>query len=285
MRHYRWLPSLIAVVLIAGCTRTVDVRQERNLLMQRDQEWSGTITDAGRFVSFLAADASIYPAGMPIATGEQAIREMHKAMTSSPGFSLRWTPAKAEVSAAGDIGYTTGTYEATMANGTEKGKYVTLWRKQADGNWKVAEDIFNADSVPQAPPSPHVAAVPSALKWGDPPPGLPVNAQIAVLAGDPSKAEPYAVRLKVPAGYKVPPHWHPTDENVTIVSGTLALGMGEKFDPASMQDFPAGGYSVLPAKMNHYAMAKTAAVIQIHGVGPFAITYVNPADDPRQQAN
>jgi hypothetical protein len=88
----------------------------------------------------------------------------------------------------------------------------------------------------------------------------------------------------MPAGYTIKPHWHPTDENVTVLSGTFSLGMGEKFDKATMKDLPAGGFALLPAEMRHYAVAKTAAVVQVHGQGPFALTYVNPADDPSKRA-
>jgi quercetin dioxygenase-like cupin family protein len=122
------------------------------------------------------------------------------------------------------------------------------------------------------------------IVWGDPPPVFEKGASFSVISGDPGKAGLFVVRLKMPAGYKVAPHWHPTDEHVTVLSGTLSLGMGEKFDAATMKALPAGGYALLPAEMRHYAMSKTAAEIQVHGMGPFALTYVNPADDPSQRA-
>jgi quercetin dioxygenase-like cupin family protein len=102
----------------------------------------------------------------------------------------------------------------------------------------------------------------------------------AVVSGDPTKPGSFVIRLKFPAGYKVAPHWHPTDEHVTVLSGTMALGMGEKFNLASMMTLAAGSYGMLPAEMRHFAMARTAATIQVHGVGPFVLNYVNPADDP-----
>jgi quercetin dioxygenase-like cupin family protein len=105
-----------------------------------------------------------------------------------------------------------------------------------------------------------------------------------VVSGDPGKPGLYVVRAKMPAGYKIAPHWHPTDEHVTVLSGTFAFGMGEKFDRASMKALPAGGYALMPADMRHFAMATTAATIQVHGQGPFALTYVNPADDPSKRA-
>ncbi len=137
-----------------------------------------------------------------------------------------------------------------------------------------------SSSGQEATASKHVIAKPADLRWGDPPPLFEKGASFTVISGNPAEAGPYVVRMKMPAGYKVAPHWHPTDENVTVISGTFAIGMGEKFDKATMTELPAGGYVLLPAEMRHYAMAKTAAIIQVHGVGPFKLTYVNPSDDP-----
>jgi quercetin dioxygenase-like cupin family protein len=130
----------------------------------------------------------------------------------------------------------------------------------------------------------HVLSAPKDLKWGDPPAVFAKGASFTVVSGDPSKEGLFVVRLKMPAGYMIKPHWHPADEHVTVISGTFALGMGEKFDKSAMTELPAGGYALLPAQMRHYAMAKTAATVQVHGIGPFSLTYVNPADDPSQHA-
>lgn len=129
-------------------------------------------------------------------------------------------------------------------------------------------------------PKAHIALNPAEVKWGPAPPVLPAGAQLAVISGDPGQSGPFVIRLKVPAGYKIAPHWHPTDEHVTVLSGTFALGMGEKFDQSSMKELPEGSYGMLPAEMRHFAMAKTAAVVQVHGMGPFVLNYVNAADDP-----
>ena len=126
----------------------------------------------------------------------------------------------------------------------------------------------------------HIAITDDEVKWGPAPPVLPKGAMFSLVSGDPTKAGPFVIRLKVPAGYKIAPHWHPTDENVTVISGAFAIGMGEKFDETKMKTLPAGGYAQLPAEMRHYAMAKSATVVQVHGVGPFVLNYVNPADNP-----
>jgi len=130
----------------------------------------------------------------------------------------------------------------------------------------------------------HTFVKPMNIKWGDPPPVFAKGAHFTVISGDPGKEGLFVVRLKMPAGYKIKPHWHPTDEHVTVLSGTFALGMGDKFDPKTMTKFPAGGYALLPANMHHYDMATTAVTVQVHGMGPFALTYVNPDDDPSKAA-
>ena len=120
------------------------------------------------------------------------------------------------------------------------------------------------------------------LKWGPAPPMLPKGAQITVLSGDPFKDGLYVLRLKLPVNYKLPAHNHPTSEYVTVVSGAFHIGMGDKLDLTKGAELRAGGFGEAPAKMNHYAWASEETVVQVHGQGPFAITYVNPADDPRK---
>ena len=121
----------------------------------------------------------------------------------------------------------------------------------------------------------------AAEAWGPAPPGLPAGAQTMVVSGDPTKAGPFVIRAKMPAGYKIPPHWHPADENVMVVSGDLTLGMGDKLDAAKGTKLTAGKSIVDKAKMHHFAMTEGGAVVQISTEGPFEITYINPADDPR----
>ena len=281
-------PRIFAVgmvlVIAAACSRTANVEQERASLLQTDREWSQSVKDTNKFMTYFASDASAYPPGMPMSVGAAQIRQAVTGMMSMPGFSLTWTATKADVSASGDIGYTTGTYEmnASTMSAPEKGKYVTVWKKQADGSWKATEDIFNADTS-GPPPAPHVTAAAASLKWGDAPPSLPRGAKVAVISGDPSKAEPFVIRAQVPAGYRVAPHWHPGDENLTILSGTVAVGMGDTWDDAKLENASVGGYVGLPAQMKHFFVARTASTFQVHGTGPFVVNYVNPADDPSKK--
>jgi quercetin dioxygenase-like cupin family protein len=142
------------------------------------------------------------------------------------------------------------------------------------------------DKAGHAGDTDHVAVRPDAIQWGPAPPGLPPGSRMGVLVGDPSKpGVPYVVRVKLPDGYKVPPHWHPSDENVTVLQGTLLAGKGEKLDPSKTEELPAGSFMRMPKTMRHFAIAKGETIIQLHGVGPFEINYVNPADDPRKPAD
>jgi quercetin dioxygenase-like cupin family protein len=147
----------------------------------------------------------------------------------------------------------------------------------------VASRAQQTSSMPQHA-SGHVVMTPDAIKWGPAPPSLPPGAQAAMLNGDPAKAEPFTLRLRLPDGFIVPPHWHPTDENVTVLQGTLMMGTGEKVDASAMKSLTAGSFSVMPKEVRHYVKAKGETLIQVSAVGPFAVTYVNPQDDPRKKA-
>jgi hypothetical protein len=125
---------------------------------------------------------------------------------------------------------------------------------------------------------------PKDIKWGDAPPVLPKGAKIAVLHGDPFKKGAYVLRLQMPANYRLPPHWHTQPEHVTVVSGTLNIGMGDTMADAKAHAITAGGYHFLPGKTNHYAFTKDATVVQLNGDGPFDIHYVKDSDDPSKKA-
>ena len=140
----------------------------------------------------------------------------------------------------------------------------------------------------EAPSAPPTVAAPSTIRsslndveWGPAPSVLPPGAQIAVLEGDPGKSEPFTLRLKLPNGYKIPPHTHPTTENITVLAGTFLAGMGNHFDESNMQAFGRDAFASIPAEHPHYAKARGETVVQVHGLGPFVLTYVNPADTPR----
>lgn len=120
------------------------------------------------------------------------------------------------------------------------------------------------------------------IQWKDGPASLPAGAKFAVLEGDPTKEGLFTMRLLLPDGFKIPPHWHSKVEHVTVISGIFNIGMGEKFDQTSTRAMPAGTFGFWPPEMKHFAWAKGETLLQLHGAGPWTITYVNPSDDPRK---
>lgn len=130
----------------------------------------------------------------------------------------------------------------------------------------------------------HAVPSPQDVKWGPGPGSIPPGSEAAVLYGDPSKEGLFALRLKMPKGYAIAPHSHPKPEVVTVISGVFRLGMGEAADQAKAQAFQAGGFVALEPGMVHYAFTDEDTVIQLNSTGPWSLTYVNPADDPRQKS-
>lgn len=121
------------------------------------------------------------------------------------------------------------------------------------------------------------------LTWGPAPPMLPAGAKFAVVSGDPMKSGPFEIQLDMPKGYLIPPHTHPTAETVSVKSGTFVYGMGDKVDKKAEKKLKKGESGTLPPNMAHWGRAKGHTVVSVSGNGPFAITYVNPADDPRKK--
>jgi hypothetical protein len=142
----------------------------------------------------------------------------------------------------------------------------------------VAPVVFGQADKEKAMPGIYSAAD---MKWKEGPASLPAGAKVVMLEGDLAKEGPFTLRVLLPDGYKIPPHTHPKIEHVTVISGTFFIGMGEKFDATAGQAMSAGAFGYWPAGMTHFAWTKGETIIQVHGVGPWGITYVNPADDPR----
>jgi hypothetical protein len=140
-----------------------------------------------------------------------------------------------------------------------------------------------AQGTPTAGGTHAIVALPDQVTWGPAPDVLPPGAKLAVLEGDPTAAGPFTMRLQVPDRYRIPPHFHPATEHVTVLKGTFKVGMGEKFDASAMTRLPTGTFAALEPGVRHFAESEGETVIQLHGTGPWRLTYVNPADDPRQR--
>ena len=144
------------------------------------------------------------------------------------------------------------------------------------------------ESTTDAPSAPRATTVsasrsdhhPVGVQWGSAPAVFPPGAEMAVLQGDPTKTEEFTVRLRMPNGYRIPPHTHPTIENVTVLSGKFLAGFGTQFNESNLQTFARDDFASIPADHAHYAMTSGETVVQVHAIGPFVLTYVNPADNP-----
>lgn len=142
----------------------------------------------------------------------------------------------------------------------------------------LASACFSAAAWAQT--SPFMVVTPIDLKWADVG-SLPPGAKISVIEGPMNETVPITARLKLPANYMIPAHWHPGVERVTVLSGTFYYGMGDKLDVQNTRALGAGSVIVMPPKMNHFGWTREETVLQLNTIGPWGITYVNPADDPR----
>lgn len=130
--------------------------------------------------------------------------------------------------------------------------------------------------------TPPIMLTPADLKWTDVA-SLPPGAKLALIEGKMSEAAPITARIKLPANYRLPPHWHPGVERVTVLSGTFHYGMGEQADMQKTSPMPAGSVIVMPPQMSHFVFTREETIVQLNVVGPWGINYVNPADDPRKK--
>jgi len=155
-----------------------------------------------------------------------------------------------------------------------------LWAVGAQGQETISAPLSMGMEMPAAA-SAHVMLGPDECVWHDGPASLPPGVKIAMLEGDLVSKGPFTLRAIMPAGYRVPAHFHPADEHVTVLSGSLHMGFGDKLDTSQGRRLPTGGFAVMPAGVHHFAWTDEKTEIQIHGVGPWGITYIDPATDPR----
>jgi catechol 2,3-dioxygenase-like lactoylglutathione lyase family enzyme len=128
------------------------------------------------------------------------------------------------------------------------------------------------------------AFTPDTIPWGPAPPVVRPGAQFAVLEGDPTASSgDFTIRLKMPDGFRISPHFHPQRENVTVISGTFKVGMGDEFETDKMKAFTAGSFAFLDPDMHHFAMTCGETIVQVHGQSPLQFNYVNPDDDPSRK--
>ena len=146
----------------------------------------------------------------------------------------------------------------------------------------VSASVAAAQGAPSQAAPHAVIVLPDQVTWAPAPPSFPAGAKAAVLEGDPKQAGPFTMRLSFPDGYRIAPHFHPAAERVTVIQGTMRLGMGDKFDASALTPLPAGAFVAMQPGTHHFAQAQGNTIVQINGIGPWKLTYVNPADDPRK---
>jgi quercetin dioxygenase-like cupin family protein len=127
----------------------------------------------------------------------------------------------------------------------------------------------------------HVMVAPDDMEWAPGPASLPPGVEFVLIEGDPAKPEPLTLRLRFPAGYRIPAHTHPAIEHITVLSGVFNAGMGDELEIGNGRAMPAGSFVVMPIGESHYVWIEEETVVQLHSVGPWGITYIDPADDPR----
>lgn len=287
------LASGLMLVVSSCATVSVNPATEEEAIRARSAAMNRAVTakDADAIAAFHVPSATAMMPNSPVMTGVAAVREGWRGTVALPNLSLNWQPTSITVARSGDIATEVGSYtmsfNAPQGRVTDAGSYTTVWQK-VDGNWMIASDIVTS-SQPLPPPAPapppsgvadltdmETRAV-SAISWTDlVVPGFAPGAKMAVIHGDPGSTGDYTLRLEFPDGYEFPAHWHPGAEHVTVLSGVFRLGMGGTPDASAVREYQAGDFLYIPGRMPHFGGARGATVIQLHGIGPFAINLGSP---------
>lgn len=276
-------PIALGVLAIAAATAQSQTKDEIAIRAASEQ-WQKDVAsqNVDAIVALHTPDAVLMLSHAPLVKGQAAIRAAWGEMVKTPGLVLRWTPTKIEQAGpnvATEYGTYTESYDSPNGKMTDAGNYVTIWHK-INGKWRVALDNPNTTSpLPPAPAAPmtmaETAIIPaSAVKWNDfQLAGFDPGVKLAVISGDPASTGPYVLRLQFPAGYRFPVHYHPGIENLTVVSGTFQLAMGNTADWSALKDYGPGDFLYVPPKHAHFGGSSAAgpAVVQLHGTGPFQV--------------
>lgn len=287
MKSPRRIAAMSALTIIAftAVARPIvgQSKDERDVRAASDA-WQRYIAaqNVDSIVALHTSDAVVLFANAQPMKGSGAIRSGWNDIVKIPAYKVHWTPTRIDVASptrATEYGTYTESYDTPAGSTSDAGNYITVWNK-VNGKWRIA---FDAPVSTTPLPAPQAAAPPmdpstmemhaaSALTWGDlTAPGFAPGAKIAVLHGNPGGPGGFVLRLQFPDGYAIPVHWHPTGENVTVVSGSVALGMGNTFDASALHSYGVGDFVYLPPNQSHYGQAHGVTVVQINGRGPFAI--------------
>ena len=279
------LAVALGVLALGACaTTTVNQASEEQAIRARASEYTTAFNarDVDRLVALHTPDAVVMISNNPLVRGSTELRRSFSEFLS-PGTSLSITPTRIDVvspTVATDYGTYTLSFDTPQGRITDRGNYTTIWHK-VNGQWLLAVDApVSTTPMPMPGAMPAVAhanvnmVANSSLAWSDfTPPGFNPGMKLALIQGDPGKAGEYTLRLQFPAGYRFPVHWHPGAENLTVVSGTFQLGMGNTADWNSLRSYGPGDYLYIPPRHAHFggSSASGPSVIQLHGMGPFEV--------------
>ncbi len=283
----RRIPVVLSLIVIAitavAQTATSQTRGERAIRAASDA-WQRYIAaqQVDSIVGLFKPDAVVMFANAPVMKGSDQIRSQWGDIVKIPAYKVQWAPTWVDVASpirATEYGTYTESYDTPTGKATDAGTYVTVWHK-VNGKWRIALDApvsttpiptATAAAPPMDPATMEMRAG-SALTWGDlTAPGFAPGAKISVLHGNPGGPGGFVLRLQFPDGYQIPVHWHPTGENVTVVSGNVALGMGNAFEASALHAYGPGDFVYLPPNQSHFGHAHGLTVVQVNGRGPFAI--------------
>jgi ketosteroid isomerase-like protein/quercetin dioxygenase-like cupin family protein len=287
MKRKMRIPTMFALMAIAlaalGQTATSQTRDERAVRAE-SQAFQRYIAaqNVDSIVLLHMLDAVVLFANAPVMKGSSAIRSGWSDIVKLPAFKVHWTPIWIDVASpkvAAEYGTYTESYDTPSGKANDEGNYVVIWHKVA-GKWRVALDApvstvpipAAAPATPPMDPSMMEQHSASGLTWEDLiAPGFATGAKIAVLHGNPGGPGGFVLRLQFPDGYQIPVHWHPTGENVTVISGSLSFAMGKAADASALHTYGPGDFAYLPPSQSHYGQAHGTTILQVNGRGPFII--------------
>ena len=276
--------AMTAVAISAMPQTAASQSRDERAVRAASDSWQRYIAaqNVDSIVSLHKADAVVLLANAPPMTGSSAIRSGWSDIVKIPAYKVHWTPTWVDVASparAIEYGTYAESYDTPGGKTSEAGNYVTVWHK-VNGKWRIALDAPVSTTPLPAPqaaapimdPSTMEMHAASALTWSDlTAPGFAPGAKIVVLHGNPGGPGGFVLRLQFPDGYQIPVHWHPTGENVTVVSGSAALGMGNAFDASPLHTYGPGDFVYLPPQQSHFGQAHGVTIVQINGRGPFVI--------------
>jgi ketosteroid isomerase-like protein/quercetin dioxygenase-like cupin family protein len=275
---------LMAMVLAALAQTAAGQTKDERAIRAASEAWQRYVAaqNVDSIVALHTPDAVVLFANAPVMKGSSAIRSGWSDIVKLPAFKVHWTPTWIDVASpkvATEYGTYTESYDTPNGKTTDAGNYVTIWHK-VNGKWRVALDApVSTVPIPEAAPStppmdPSTMEMHSAngLVWGDlTAAGFAPGAKVTVLQGNPGGTGGFVLRLQFPDGYQIPLHWHPNGENVTVVSGSLSLGMGNAFDASALHTYGPGDFVYLAPHQSHYGQAHGPTIVQVNGRGPFVI--------------